>query len=398
MMASTRTFRWLIAAATVAIIIVAFALLARNDDGQIRTSLAVAEALAADTAGYDRADRVRPIRFPGDHGAHPGYRTEWWYYTGNLARNLARADDRRFGYQLTIFRTALSPDTSGASSSRLESADALWSTRQLYMAHFALSDPVRGGFYSAERFSRGSAGLAGAEATPYRVWLEDWSISGPSADSVRLIARSDSIAIDLTLSRIKPVVFQGESGLDRKGPEPGNASYYYSMTRLATAGTVTIDEQPIEVGGLSWMDHEWSTSALGDDQVGWDWFSLQLDSGREIMYYRLRERGGGRSEFSGGALIDEGGGMVHLEADDVVLEPLDFWRSPRSGIEYPIEWRFGIPRHRTDLHLEALLEAQELAESVTYWEGAVRIDGSETGYGFVELTGYGESEGGLAGR
>lgn len=394
MTASTRTFRRLVAAAVVANIIVALAVLGCNDDGQIRTSLAVTEALAADTAGYDRADRVRIIRFPDDHGAHPGYRTEWWYYTGNLAS----ADDRRFGYQLTIFRTALRPDTSDVPSSRLASADSLWSTRQLYMAHFALSDPTSGAFYSAERFSRGSAGLAGSQAAPYRVWLEDWSISGPDADSVRLTARSDSIAIDLTLFRIKPVVFQGERGLDRKGPEPGNASYYYSMTRLATSGTVMIDEQQIEVEGLSWMDHEWSTSALGEDHVGWDWFALQLDSGREITYYRLREREGGRSEFSGGALVDEAGGVVRLEADDVVLEPLDLWRSPRSGVEYPVDWHFGIPEHGVDLHLEALLEAQELTESVTYWEGAVRIDGSESGYGFVELTGYGESEGGLAGR
>lgn len=369
-----------------------------RSDGEraVRTSLEVADALSADTAGFERAVVARTPRFPEDHGAHPEYRTEWWYYTGNLES----ADGHRFGFQFTIFRTALSPDTTtvAAAPQPRSAADSLWSTSQLFMAHFAMSDVTNRRFFSSERFSRGAAGLAGAKSAPYHVWLEDWSISGAGADSVRLVAATDAVALDLTLSREKPIVLHGDRGLDSKGPEPGNASYYYSMTRMSTTGAVSIGQRTVPVEGHSWMDHEWSTSALGDDQIGWDWFALQLESGRDVMYYRLRERDGGSSAFSSGTLVGADGTAVRLGPGDVRLEPVAHWQSPVTDAQYPIAWDFSIPQHGLELRIRSLLPDQELRHSVVYWEGAVRITGSESGYGFVELTGYSESDGRLTGR
>ncbi len=384
---SGRATRILIAILLTAAAVSALILLSR-DDPEIRTQLSVADALAADTAGFLRADRRRAIEFPSDHGPHPGYRTEWWYYTGNVSSQ----DGRRFGYQLTFFRTELRADTTAAAT------DSAWNTNQLYMAHFAVTDPTGNRFAASERFSRGAAGLAGAQSMPFRIWLEDWSTSGPTADSVRLRAGGESLSIDLRLMRVKPVVLHGDGGLDVKGPEPGNASYYYSMTRLATNGTIAMDGAAYEVSGWSWMDHEWSTSALGENQVGWDWFSLQLDDGREIMYYQLRLDDGGVSEFSSGSLIDLQGDVTPLAWGDVLLEPSRYWRNPESGYAYPVAWRFQVPDQNVDLRLEALMDDQELAAVVTYWEGAVRIEGTSTGYGYAELTGCGDSEGRLRGR
>lgn len=390
-----------------------------RDERPVRTSLAVAEALSADTAGYARAADPRPFRFPDDHGPHPDFRTEWWYYTGNLST----AEGRRFGYQLTIFRTALRPPAGGVTTGHTDAAgdrsegdvvrsegdgsDSTWSTRQLYMAHFAVVDERAGVHVGFERFSRGAAGLAGARARPFRVWLEDWSVSGQTADSVRLRAAgegadeegdgergADEAAVDLSLVRLKPIVLQGDDGLDRKGAEPGNASYYYSMTRMRTSGTLRVGGESYEVGGLSWLDREWSTSALGEDQVGWDWFSLQLDDGRDVMFYRLRLRDGGTSPFSNGVVVGADGSVRRLSTRDVEVEPLRYWDSPASGARYPVAWSFRIPDASIDLDLTPLVDGQEMTHSVTYWEGAVRAAGSHAGSGFVEMTGYAEEDAG----
>lgn len=384
-----------------AALIATVALLEGQGSGAVRTSLAVAEALSADTSGFARAVEARALEFPDDHGPHPDYRTEWWYWTGNVEAS----DGRHFGYQVTIFRTALRPAADsvdregpgnsvevGRGASASNSDDSLWSTRQLYMAHFSLSDAASEAFYSFERFSRGAAGLAGAQSAPFRVWLEDWSIRGATADSVRIVAAADEISIDLSLKRSKPIVLQGEEGLDAKGPQPGNASYYYSMTRMQTAGRLAIDARVYTVEGLSWMDHEWSTSALGADLVGWDWFALQLEDGRELMYYRLRKTEGGSSPYSGGVIVDRRGGTERLGAEDVRLQPTDYWESAVTGHRYPVEWSLRIPSHDLVLRVEPFLREQELAQSVAYWEGAVRVEGSHDGAGFVELTGYGDSD------
>lgn len=354
----------------------------------IETSLSVAEAMAnSDTAGYARAIQPRNFKFPEDHGPHPQYRTEWWYYTGNLDD----AEGRHFGFQFTIFRTALSPDSLDRASD--------WASNQLYMGHFALTDVAGESFYAFEHFSRGALELAGAQAQPFRVWLEEWEVKAlPGDDSpipgMQLYAAEDAVALHLTLKSSKPPVLQGNRGLSQKGPEPGNASYYYSLTRIAAEGRIQIGDKTYPVRGFAWMDREWSTSALGKDQAGWDWFSLQLSDGRELMYYQLRRRDGSADRFSKGMLVNRDGSTRLITYREVELTVPDYWQSPRGG-RYPARWRLKIPDEKLDLEITPYLADQELQVSIRYWEGAVKITGKTdgeplSGNGYVELTGYGE--------
>jgi len=335
--------------------------------------------------GFARVTAPRPFVFPQDHGPHPQYATEWWYYTGNLDT----ADGRHFGFQLTFFRFGLTPQAITRSSD--------WATTNIYMAHFALSDVAGQKFYAFERFSRGAAGLAGAQGEPFRVWLENWSAVGSGAQALpmRLQAAQDDIMIDLTLDGGKPVVLQGDHGLSQKSAAVGNASYYYSLTRMPTRGTVRIAAASYSVSGLSWMDREWSTSALGDELVGWDWFALQLSDDRELMFYRLRRADGSSDAFSSGTLIAADGSTSRIARDDIQIEPLGSWQSPRDGARYPAAWRLRIPTADLDLRLTPYLADQELPLTTSYWEGAVAIAGSAagtpvSGNGYVELTGYAE--------
>lgn len=350
---------------------------------QVRAGISAVEAMGA-VAGdeWARAYAPRPFSFPADHGPHPEFAIEWWYWTGNLD-----AGDRHFGYQLTIFRRGLAPQPAARASA--------WGASNIYMAHFALSDVAAGRFYAFDRFSRDAAGLAGASGEPFRVFLEDWAAegSGPEGMTMRLSAAQGEAAIDLTLEATRPPTLQGDRGLSQKGPTPGNASYYYSLTRMATSGTVSAGGASYPVTGLSWMDREWSTSALEGAIVGWDWFALHLDSGDDLMFYRLRTADGGASPFTKGSLTRADGAVVQLAAADVQLTPLDSWRSPRSGAEYPSRWRLEAPGLGLSLTLEPYLRDQELPVSVVYWEGAVRVTGSQGGApvggsGYVELTGY----------
>jgi predicted secreted hydrolase len=353
-----------------------FLLACREPERLPRASLSVAGALRVENEqGYARALEPRAFVFPRDHGPHPDFRTEWWYYTGNLSTR----EGRQFGFQLTFFRSAFAP-------SMPERASA-WATRQAWLAHFTLTDVETAAghrFRSFERWSRGSLGLAGAQAEPFRVWLEDWSATPP----MRLRAAQDGVAIDLVLQQGKPPVLQGDRGLSRKSADPGNASYYYSLTHMPAAGTMTADGERFAVTGLAWMDHEWSTSALGKDQVGWDWFALQLEDGRDVMLYHLRRRDGSPDPASSGTLVGPRGETRHLDLADFDLQVLDHWESPRSGARYPAAWRLRIPSAGMDLRIEPLLADQELDVSFRYWEGAVRIAGTSRGRGYVELTGY----------
>jgi len=386
-------FVWVV---LLSVLIAGVYLLRPRPEAAIEASLAVAEAMAGDTTGYDRANRVRALVFPDDYGPHPGFKTEWWYYTGNLDAG----NGRHFGYELTIFRVALAPpDTAPAQRA------SAWATNQLFMAHFALTDVEGKAFHAFERFSRGALGLAGAQAAPYRVWLEDWSIEGAGAAlfPMRLRAADGDVGIDLTLEAARPLVLQGEQGLDQKGPEPGNASYYYSFTRLVTEGTVTIGGRSFAVRGLSWKDHEWSTSALGEEQVGWDWFALQLSNGLDVMFYQLRRRDGTPSPFTNGILVHPGGGTTPLARADVTIDVLDTWTNLQRDAAYPARWRFRISSENLDLRITPYLADQELDLSVRYWEGAVRLEGTVggaavTGHGYVEMTGYGEIAGAERGR
>jgi predicted secreted hydrolase len=347
-------------------------------------SVAVGAALGGnDNVGYERANQPRPFHFPADHGPHPEFRNEWWYVTGNLAD----AAGRQFGYQLTFFRIALSPDP--------PATDSTWRTHQVYMGHFALTD-VRGEKHQGfERFSRGAIGLAGAQATPFRVWLEDWALSGTGATTwpMRLQAQEGGIALDLTLQAGKPVVLQGDQGLSQKSAEPGNASYYYSHTRLPTQGTVSINGQRFTVSGASWLDREWSTSALGPEQSGWDWFALQLDDGRDLMFYRLRHKNGGMDAFSAGVLVNTQGLAQILRHDAVNLQPLGEWTSPQTGDRYPAAWRLRLPGEKLDVTVTPKVANQEMRLTVRYWEGAVTISGHAgerqiRGQGYLEMTRY----------
>jgi len=369
--------------AAVLLLAVAAWRLARVPVGPSAT-VAVRDALGAgSTEGFARALSPRAFVFPADHGPHQDFRTEWWYYTGNLRDGTGR----HFGFQLTFFRFALAPGMPARASG--------WASRQAYMAHFALTDTVGRRFTAASRSSRQALGLAGAEAEPFKVWVEDWSAEGVAGDatSVRVRAADGDVAIDLTLESAKPVVPQGERGLDRKGSEPGNASFYYSLTRMSTTGRVAIGGLSFDVTGLAWMDREWSTSALGPDLVGWDWMALQLDDGQELMLYQLRHADGRADRFSGGGLIAADGSRRPLAFGDFHIDVLDRWTSPRDATRYPSRWRVVVPLEALELEIVPVLADQELALSVRYWEGAVRVSGRiagrpAVGVGYVELVGY----------
>ena len=334
-----------------------------------------------DISGYARAIEAWDWVFPRDHGAHPSFQTEWWYYTGNLAD----ADGRRFGFQFTIFRRAISPEgTASASEFRAD---------QVYMAHFTVSDVADGRFYHDQRFSRGGAGLAGATTQPrYRVWLEDWQVEGQndSATKQRVTAGSDDFAVDLTLEQAKRPALQGDKGLSQKSGDIGNASYYYSLTRLLTRGTITLGGEAFSVRGNTWMDHEFSTSALGDDAQGWDWFGLIFDDDTELMIGQIRQVDGGKEPAFGGLLVNAAGDTRYLEAADFTIRVTDTWRSPHTGAEYPAGWEVAIlGEGGFEFRATPLLADQELYDGdIKYWEGAVRIDGDKSGYGYAELTGY----------
>lgn len=360
----------------------AFALWPSSPRRPIEATIAVREALAEDRAGFARALAPRPLAFPEDHGPHPDFRTEWWYYTGNLKTPAGR----HVGFQLTFFRVALSPAEEPRASA--------WATRQLYIAHFAVTDTAGGRFHAASRTSRAALGLAGAQGIPFRVWAESWSAEGEGG-ATRLRAQDGDVAIDLTVSPAKPVVLQGDRGHSRKGPEPGNASLYYSFTRMPARGNVRLGAESLEVAGEAWMDREWSTSALGTGVEGWDWFAVQLDDGRELMFYALRRRDGAIDSFSAGTLVAADGTTRPLGAGDVRIETLAHWTSPPSGVRYPARWRLSVPSAELQLEIAPRLADQELRVGTRYWEGAVAVTGSSDGrtiggQGYVELVGYGE--------
>jgi predicted secreted hydrolase len=264
------------------------------------------------------------------------------------------------------------------------------------MGHFALTDVADRRYQAFERFARGAAGLAGAQAVPYHVWLEDWSVEEVEPNVVRLRAAQDGLSIDLSLTDRKGPILQGDGGYSQKGPEPGNASYYYSQTRLDSSGTVQVADTTSQVSGLSWMDHEFSTSALAPDQIGWDWFALHLDDGSELMVFQIRKADGSVDPFSSGTLVPPDGSTRHVSRDDFQIRVGDTWRSPCSGATYPARWTVEVPAADLTLDLEPYLADQELNVSYAYWEGAVWISGEQAGLaisgsGYVEMTGYASS-------
>lgn len=344
--------------------------------------------MGGDTAGYARALAPRPFRFPEDHGPHPDYRTEWWYLTGHLDGEAGEA----FGFQFTLFRSALAPVPPERASA--------WSTRQLWMGHFALTDVRSGLHLHEERFARGAAGLAGGETSRFRVWLEDWVLEGDPVFPLTLSAffGDGRGGVELQVGEGKTPVLQGDRGLSQKGPEPGNASFYLSWTRMPLQGTVTVSGRATSVTGEGWMDREWSTSALGEGQVGWDWFSIQLSDGRELMYFELRREDGTLDPWNHGVWVEPDGSYRALGPEEVTLEVTRTWVSPRGGTRYPAGWTLRVPSEGVDLRLVPRVADQEMAVSFRYWEGALEVTGtsggaSVTGRGYAELTGYAEAGG-----
>jgi len=358
---------------------------------QLASANVVASLSGQADESFARAYEPIPFLFPIDHGAHPVYKTEWWYYTGNLHDS----DGNLYGYQLTFFRNALTPDAPARSSDL--------ATNQIYMAHFALTDGTAQRHHSAERFSRGAGELAGATGAPtFSVWLEDWSVQELEAGVMHLQASTESdegrMALDLTLRESGPPLLHGDQGLSQKGPESGNASYYYSLVGMASSGTVTSAGRTIEVSGHSWMDHEFGTSALSANAVGWDWFSLQLENGVALMFAQVRTDDGGIVPSFTGTYLAADGTQQTISATDFTVTALDEWRSPRSAITYPSGWQVDLPAVALSLTVKPLVRDQEMAVSFVYWEGAVTATGTLAGAdvqgsGYVELTGYGQSSG-----
>jgi predicted secreted hydrolase len=370
--------------AALALIVAALGLsLVNVGQGNAVEANAVLSSSPVNTADFARAFEPRDWQFPRDFGPQVDYQTEWWYYTGNVST----ADGRRFGYQFTIFRRGITPGVG--------EADSEWRTNQFYMAHFTVSDIQNQRFYHEERFSRGGAALAGATADPqYRVWLENWQVQALNADATetQITAATDTFAVDLILDQLKPPALQGDEGLSAKSEEPGNASHYYSLTRLATQGTITVGGEAFTIEGYTWKDHEFSTSALGANALGWDWFGLQFDDNRELMIGQIRLTDGGRDPYFGGLLSYPDGTTRYLNAEDFSIEATSTWTSPHTGAIYPASWVMQVDIGEAEplnFSVTPQFADQELhGGGIAYYEGSVRIEGDVTGWGYAELTGY----------
>jgi predicted secreted hydrolase len=351
-------------------------------------------SFAADPDGYLSVSGPCNLVFPKDHGSHPGYRTEWWYYTGNLE---AETGDR-YGFQLTFFRSQI--NAPGAEK-RWPQPPSVWRTRQIYLGHAAITDIFNKRHLQSELMARGTLGLAGAsqEAIDTIVFIKNWSAKiGAHRHLLKTV--SDDFSYELTLKPVKPPVLHGQAGYSRKGSTPERASCYYSFPRLKTEGALTIGGKTIPVRGLSWMDHEFSTAPLEPGIIGWDWFSLQLSDQTEVMLFLLRNEEGRFNPASSGTFIDVSGKPRHLTKDDFRVDVLDSWKSPRSQAVYPVHWRLTVFPLAMQLTLQANISDQEMrtpaTTGVTYWEGSISINGSVGKYpvkgsGYVELTGYAQS-------
>jgi predicted secreted hydrolase len=335
-------------------------------------------------SGFAAVDGSRSLTFPRDFGAHEDFRTEWWYYTGNLQTN----EGRHFGFELTIFRVGLLPPATPLP------ADSKWYSRSLYFAHFAITDIADNRFYAFERYSRPGPGLAGAQGNPYRVWLEDWNISERAPSVYHLQAEQGDIALDLNLTDEMGIVLHGENGFTRGGKNITNAAYYYSQPRLRADGVVQVNSVRYPVSGLAWKDHEFSSGVLDKNQMGWDWFSLQFEDGTALMLYQLRERTGAISASSSGTFITARGVPQTIQAEEFKIQVLDEWRSPHTKALYPSAWKIQLKKPDCSLEIRPWMADQELNfPAVSYWEGAVHFEGTcngvpARGNGYVELTGY----------
>jgi predicted secreted hydrolase len=347
--------------------------------------------------GFKRAFPGRTFSFPQDHFSHPEFKTEWWYYSGHLQSQ--DPDKKSYGYQLTFFRTGLKREAKNRKSK--------WSIQNLYFAHLALTDESKKRFEYHEKIHRGSLGEAGA--SPYtagekifRIWIEDWSVEGkgPAMRNHLLKAGDKDFGIELTLAPEKNPVIHGQNGISQKAEGEGYASHYYSISRLKTEGKIFIKTKEVPVQGISWMDHEFGSNQLREYQVGWDWFSIQLNNRMDLMFYQIRHRDGKMDPYSSGTIIFFDRNDQHLSLKEFQIEVLERWKSQKSGATYPSKWSAKIPGYQIELMLDPTVKDQELitkeSTRVTYWEGSVKVEGKYQGdpikgMGYVELTGYAQN-------
>ena len=355
-------------------------------------STAVALAALAATAPAREPDWALSLpgwqyEFPRDHFSHPDFKTEWWYFTGNLTA----ADGRELGFQLTFFRQGVR---------RGDEADTRFAVDDIKLAHFAVTDITGRKFRFAQKVSRGSFGEAGFSDGDRIAWIDDWALHLTGPGRFRLEAKDADFALVLDLTAEKEPVFHGEDGVSRKAEGEGRASHYYSFTRLAAEGTVTLGGRETAVEGWSWFDQEWATNQLTENQTGWDWLSLQFEDNTELMLFQIRLKDGGRDPFSHGTWIDADGNTIPIKDGDFELVPGRVWRSKDTGGDYPVEWKLRIPKLDLELEVTAAMDEQELVlQPIAYWEGSVRGRGMRDGQavqgrGYLEMTGY---AGGLVG-
>ena len=343
---------------------------------------------------FKRALPGRTFSFPQDHFSHPEFKTEWWYYSGHLQSQ--DRDKKPYGNQLTFFRTGLKRET--------KSQKSRWSIQNLYFAHLAITDESKKKFEYLEKISRGSLGEAGAlpykpSEKTFRIWIEDWAIErkGPAMQDHFVKAGDKNFGMELMLTPEKNPVIHGQNGVSQKAEGEGYASHYYSITRLKAEGKIFLKNMEIPVQGISWMDHEFGSSQLREYQVGWDWFSLQLNNGMDLMLYQIRHHDGKIDPYSSGTIIFPNGNHQPLSLKDFQIEALEKWKSRKTGATYPAKWMVKVPGHRIELILVPTVKDQELitkeSTRVTYWEGSVKVEGRcgndpAKGVGYAELTGY----------
>ncbi|MBS3907969.1 MAG: carotenoid 1,2-hydratase [Syntrophaceae bacterium] len=340
---------------------------------------------------FQRALPGKVFSFPQDHYSHPEFKTEWWYYTGHLQSG----DKKSYGYQLTFFRTGLTRETKAKKSK--------WAIQDIYFAHLAITDESKKRFEYREKMSRGSFGEAGASIygskEPFRVWIDDWSaeLKGTSLQTHLLKAKDRDFGIELMLKPEKNPVIHGNNGISQKAEGEGYASHYYSITRLKTEGKIFLKGKEFAVRGMSWMDHEFGSNQLRQYQIGWDWFSIQMENRIELMFYQVRHQNGKPDPYSSGTIIFPDGRSEHLPLREFQIEILAQWRSEKSKAVYPSRWKIKVPRYGIELNLSPTIKDQELiteaSTRVTYWEGSVKVEGkyqgnSIKGRGYAELTGY----------
>ena len=350
----------------------------------LRAFLLVVFAVAAAGGDWKKAVPGWQYEFPRDHHAHRDFKTEWWYFTGNLFD----ADGRRFGYELTFFRHGVRPPEAR------DPAASRFIVNDLKFAHFGLSDVSGKRFRFEQKTSRGAFGEAGFDDGNRLAWIENWTLTANGDNAFDVVAETKEATLRLHLAGTKPPVVHGENGVSLKSAGGGPASHYYSLPRMATTGEIVVDGRPRVIRGESWFDHEWSTSQLAEDQVGWDWLCVQWEDGSELMLYQMRLENGQPDPSSSGTWIGPEGEGTYLRGTDFQMTPAAFWKSKANGARYPIGWRVTLPGRQTEFTVQAALENQELTLGpITYWEGAIDAVGTREGKpikgrGYLELTGY----------